>query len=219
MVESKLLDFYPEFHNIANEFPYANDEELRLLSEDIKAVGLREPITLYEGKILDGRNRFLACDKAEKDCRYKEFHGSYQEAVEESHRLNLRRRNMSQDQLAVIAFRSELSILKGAAFYGVNRNRITRISAIAKQDAKILDDIAAGKISISKANAAIKFKLIKQEEIRAAIDSLKEDKPSKLGIDVQARLQMYSEWSVSKLAWELTQRDFSEKEEEVDILD
>jgi len=210
-MQSKLLDFVPEFHDIANEFPYANDKEFKQMVDSIKAVGLKEPITLYEGKILDGRNRFLACDEANADCYYTEFVGSLEEAREESKRLNLTRRNMSPDQLAVIAYRSPLSIRKAAAHYGIGRDRISRVSALAKQDKAILDDIYKGKVSLAKAITAVKYKLAKQEEIRIAMDSLKEDKPSKLGIDVQARLQMYSGWSVNKLAWELTQRDFSEK--------
>jgi ParB-like chromosome segregation protein Spo0J len=49
-----------EFHPLAEMFPLIGDDELRELGEDIRKNGLCEPITLYEGKILDGRNRYLA---------------------------------------------------------------------------------------------------------------------------------------------------------------
>lgn len=48
------------FHPFANIFPLSEGEELRALAESIRASGVREPITLHEGLILDGRNRYRA---------------------------------------------------------------------------------------------------------------------------------------------------------------
>jgi hypothetical protein len=48
------------FHPLADKFPMMQGEEFIQLGYDIKANGLREPITLFEGKILDGRNRYDA---------------------------------------------------------------------------------------------------------------------------------------------------------------
>jgi hypothetical protein len=49
------------WHPAAMEYPLMDDEHLRALAADIQAKGLFEPIVLYEGKVLDGRNRLLAC--------------------------------------------------------------------------------------------------------------------------------------------------------------
>jgi predicted transcriptional regulator len=49
-----------DFHPLADRFPLMENDDLIKLDNDIRANGLREPITLYEGKILDGRNRYLA---------------------------------------------------------------------------------------------------------------------------------------------------------------
>lgn len=55
-----LLTDY-EFHPAADEFPMMDKERLDELIKDISINGQREPICLYQGKILDGRNRMLAC--------------------------------------------------------------------------------------------------------------------------------------------------------------
>jgi ParB-like chromosome segregation protein Spo0J len=49
-----------EYHPFANAFPMMTDQEFAELVADIKAHGLEEMIMLYEGKILDGRNRYKA---------------------------------------------------------------------------------------------------------------------------------------------------------------
>lgn len=50
-----------KIHPAANEFPMMSDDRFAELLEDIRANGQRSPITLIDGKILDGRNRYKAC--------------------------------------------------------------------------------------------------------------------------------------------------------------
>ena len=49
------------FHNLASIFPLMTEEEYQALVRDIERNGLLEPVWLYEGKIIDGRNRYRAC--------------------------------------------------------------------------------------------------------------------------------------------------------------
>jgi hypothetical protein len=49
-------------HPAAELFPLMSESELRELGEDIKKNGLQERIALYDGKLLDGRNRMDAME-------------------------------------------------------------------------------------------------------------------------------------------------------------
>jgi hypothetical protein len=56
-----------EFHPFADVFHLLDGREFDELVTDIRTHGQREPIVLHEGKILDGRNRFLAGRAAGSD--------------------------------------------------------------------------------------------------------------------------------------------------------
>jgi hypothetical protein len=69
--------------------------------EDIRVHGLRETITLYEGAILDGRNRWRACNAAQVPARFKTYDGKDALAFVVS--SNLLRRHLDASQRALIA--------------------------------------------------------------------------------------------------------------------
>jgi len=97
-----------DFHPIANIFPLIDGPEFEALVKDIRDHGQREPITLYEGKILDGRNRYRACDAAGVDAWLETF--SSPDPVAFVISKNIARRHLDASQRAMVA--AKLATLK-----------------------------------------------------------------------------------------------------------
>lgn len=93
----------PEFHPLSDVFPLMIDSELSELAEDIRENGLHESIILYEDRILDGRNRYIACELAGVEPKFEEYTGDDPLAFVVS--LNLKRRHLNESQRAMVAAR------------------------------------------------------------------------------------------------------------------
>jgi len=111
-----------KFHDVANIFPMMSDAEYRALVEDIKAHDQREPIWVLNGEILDGRNRWRACEEIGIDTYTREYTGdtSTEALIAFVVSLNLKRRHLNSGQLAVVA----LEIEKIKAVAAKDRQRI-----------------------------------------------------------------------------------------------
>lgn len=90
-----------EFHPIAKIFPMMNEDELQSLIYDIQTNGLKETVLLYEGKILDGRNRAEACWKLGIEFATKIFTGTFEEAIAYVWSYNFVRRHLNSSQAAM----------------------------------------------------------------------------------------------------------------------
>jgi ParB-like chromosome segregation protein Spo0J len=88
-------------HPLADMFPPMNESELKALVKDIRENRLQQPIIMFEGKVLDGRNRYRACLQAGVEPTFDRYTGT-----EPAHYVisaNLRRRNLTASQVAMIA--------------------------------------------------------------------------------------------------------------------
>jgi ParB-like chromosome segregation protein Spo0J len=64
MSSSLEVKWVCEIHALALIFPPMTGAEFDDLVESVRINGLMNEIVLWEGKILDGRNRYLACKAA-----------------------------------------------------------------------------------------------------------------------------------------------------------
>ena len=90
-----------EFHEISGIFPLLEKRELQALADDIKHHGLHSLIKLFEGKILDGRSRYLACLMAKVEPEFMTVSGTPKDAVNLVWNLNLMRHHLSSSQAAI----------------------------------------------------------------------------------------------------------------------
>ena len=87
-------------HSLCSIFPKLDKTSFEALRSDIQANGLRNPIIVKNGEILDGQNRLQACKDLGITPKYQEYEG--EDLVEFVLAQNLHRRHLSAGQSATI---------------------------------------------------------------------------------------------------------------------
>jgi ParB-like chromosome segregation protein Spo0J len=90
-------------HKMAEIFPLLEGSEFETLKADIAMKGVLEPIVTCQGEILDGRNRYRACQALGIECPTKEYTDDDPLGFVIS--LNLHRRHLNESQRAMAAAR------------------------------------------------------------------------------------------------------------------
>lgn len=169
-----------KFHPYSEIFPLIEGAALDELTADIKAGGLREKIWLYDGRILDGRNRFLACQKAKIKPQYRKYDGSDPLGFVVS--LNIQRRHLTDTQRALAAARIA-TLQKGRPETNASRDAFTQDAAAERMDVsrssvqrakKVIENgskalqqaVENGEVPLRKASAVVN--LPKSEQLAAA---------------------------------------------------
>ena len=94
---------YP-VHSAATLFPMMNAAALQELADDIREHGQREPVILFNGEVLDGRNRLLACEMAGVEPRFvTRTDAEVGDPIAFVLSLNKHRRHMEPSQLATLS--------------------------------------------------------------------------------------------------------------------
>jgi hypothetical protein len=192
-----------DLHPLCTLFPRMGGAEFAALCDDIKANGLRAPIVLHEGMILDGGNRYRACLETGARMEFVEFGGG--SAVSFVLSANLHRRHMTAgQQAAIVASAQDWATTQPAGQGGDRRSSATlhlitaadraaesgaslrtqkMADKVAKADPDLAKKVAHGEVSLPKAVASVEAKAgkPKQEPVRAsaeAPESTLDDGPS-----------------------------------------
>jgi hypothetical protein len=86
-------------HALSAAFPTMSETQFADLIDDIKLNGLNEPIVLFQGEILDGWNRYQACEQAGVKPHFLNYQGT--DPVQYVKSKNLFRRHLSESQRAM----------------------------------------------------------------------------------------------------------------------
>lgn len=170
-----------ELHPLCTLFPRLSGAEFDALREDIKANGLRTPIVLHGGMILDGGNRYRACVEAGIEPQFTEFDGGSLVAFVLS--ANLHRRHMSAGQQAAIVASAQdwakaqpasrpsekagnvaglSTIADRAAQSGASERTQRMADKVAKADPALALQVAHGEVSLPKAVEKVEGKKAKR---------------------------------------------------------
>lgn len=112
-------------HEAANILPMMGEAEFAAFMADIEDNGLREPIIVYKGKILDGRHRYKACLELsiDPDLLKLDDHDIGHDPIAYVKSVNLWRRHLTDGQRAMVAVESEK--MYAAALKGKEKARKT----------------------------------------------------------------------------------------------
>lgn len=133
-----------EFHPLADLFPLIEGAEFDELVGSIKENGLREAIVTFDGKILDGRNRYRACLAADVFPRLEIFDGT--DPVRFVIDKNIHRRHLNASQRAMIA--AKLATLKSGQHPEAAVTAVT--AALTQSEAGAMMDVARQTIGCAR---------------------------------------------------------------------
>ncbi len=166
-----------EFHPLANLFPLVEGAEFDDLVSDVARHGLNQSIDIFQGKILDGRNRYRAAEAAGIDIEARhlryfrpELHGDPLDYVLSQ---NLRRRHLNESQRALLgaqianlapgrpaetAQNCAVSQTAAAERVNVSRRLVQSATTVRERAApEIVRAVQRGRLSISAAALAARL--------------------------------------------------------------
>lgn len=170
-VEQIIRDAEYQQHSYGKAWHRYDLDDLIVLSDNIRSRGQDQPILLYQGKVLDGWHRYLACLLSKTDPVFSEFTGTELEAAEKVHASGVRRQSTAAQRYAAFLaltdscpeFRGKYAELKRE---GLNNKSAGTPLSMGGQRVDVLGaKAAAAKVSRSTAAKVEKLKKVKPEAV------------------------------------------------------
>jgi len=133
-------------HTLSALFQDMDPAEFRDLVESVKKHGLREPITVFQGEILDGWHRYQACLETGVEPVFREL-GEGENVVDFVVDYNLTRRHLNAGQRAMVAvqLRGETAKIADLAREARVSHRTVHTAKTIKDPEKVRDVITGAK--------------------------------------------------------------------------
>jgi len=156
-----------EAHPMADAFPLITGDEFAALVESVGENGLREPGIVWEGQLLDGRNRARACEVAGVPFRTEEVaFPSPRDAAAYVADKNLTRRHLTASQRAIAAAKlvttsgrgrpreSDVTLRDAAKLAGVSERSVRTARRVVEDGAdELIEAVRDGNVSVHEAAA------------------------------------------------------------------
>ena len=230
-----------ELHPLCTLFPRLDADAFAALVEDIRANGLREPITLHDGMILDGGNRYRACLEAGVEPTFQNFAGGNVASYVLS--ANLHRRHLTAGQRASIvssvadfakahpphrlaASKKEegnvpplSTVAERAQASKVDRKTQKQADRVAKASPELSQKVAAGEIPLAKALEQVTGKKRSKPQPKSDGAPVETDADiiQNLRADLAVKDQIIAELSTELDAWRIA-KDGEAAQKEIVVL-
>lgn len=172
-----------EFHPLANIFPLIEGQAYQDLMADVMKHGVREPVWLLDGKVLDGRNRMRAAEAMGVKYETRTYEGDDPAGFVIS--LNLHRRHLTESQRAAVAAKlanlpahrpannpanlpaSGVSQARAAEMLNVSERSVRAAAKVIHEgDSELVHAVERGDVAVS---AAAKVAALPKEEQREVV--------------------------------------------------
>ncbi|QKW20637.1 ParB N-terminal domain-containing protein [Kitasatospora sp. NA04385] len=186
-----------------------DDDDLHALAEDIKELGQIHPIVLDEhGRILDGRNRLAACEIAGVEPQFTTYDGT--DAATYALSVNIRRRNLTKGQLAMIAAKagslseqqgrspSEQPVRSLSEQTGVSLGRIGQASTVLRHAPDLVELVISGAIGLTEAYKTARENKAQADSAESQLARLRAEDPELADKVVDGELTLPGAWAERK---------------------
>lgn len=148
-----------QVHKLSHYFPMLPPGEFEQLKQSIAQFGLLEPITLLDGKILDGRNRYQACLELGIEPSFREYTPNEHAPLDFVVAVNMRRRHLTDAQKAQIIIDVEgmPTTTRGGDHKSNDRGRLKSAHDLAKQAG--VSDVSVRRVAEVQDRPELKAKL------------------------------------------------------------